>query len=470
MASTVPSWIAVDSVSGILSINSPEVSLDTEYDFYINSAVSGVSSPIQKLIKLFITNCAAKNWKKCISTNSLACDTCVSGYILTSGVWDISKTTTSQSSKTPTSQSSQSISETAKALSKTIMSVVIAITWIVVLTSIINTTSIANLWMTINQLQLFFLLLLTRAYIPKDVQTVIEGSDFASNIYEYFSINKLSIYPLFLRKFEFDLTNQSLEPLGMNYDSTFANISSMLVCIFLMIPISLFIYFIRILAYWCKESQRCSWGAKTQYWIVDKLYRMMVLGYFIRNCLEMSQFILISSVNEIYQWDTTDFYRLLSFIFSISMILIFVLVVLLVLYLIFSTYRLNEREHNLLEEFFRGIQQNKRHKFYVALLLLRRFLFVILLITWLFISSRVLTIVLSLIQVIYILNLSYWRPYEETKGNLIEILNEIYFGFLVLFLAIVNTEDEWNSTKTNTYMWVLVSNTFVVLVIVLGKN
>ena len=194
--------------------------------------------------------------------------------------------------------------------------------------------------------------MITRAYIPKDVQTVIEGSDFASNIYEYFSIYKLSIYPLFLRKFEFDLTNQSLEPLGMNYDSTFANISSMLVCTFLMIPISLFIYFIRKLAYRCRESQRCSWGAKTQYWIVDKLCRMMVLGYFIRNCLEMSQFILISSVNEIYQWDTTDFYRLLSFIFSILMILIFVLVVLLVLYLTFSTYRLNEREHNLLEEFF----------------------------------------------------------------------------------------------------------------------
>ena len=30
--------------------------------------VSGVSSPIQKLIKLIITNCTAKNWKKCIST------------------------------------------------------------------------------------------------------------------------------------------------------------------------------------------------------------------------------------------------------------------------------------------------------------------------------------------------------------------------------------------------------------------
>ena len=312
--------------------------------------------------------------------------------------------------------------------------------------------------------------MLTRAYIPIDVQAWIGGSIFASNIYGYFPIRKLSIYPSFLRKFEFDLTNQSLEPLGINYDSTFANTNSLLFCTYLMILISLLIHFIRKLAYRCRESQRCSWGVKSQYWIVDKLYRMMVLGYYIRIGLQMSQFILISSVYEIYLWDTSDVYRLLSFLFSISMILIFVLVVLFVLYLTFSTYRLNEREHNLLEEFFRGIQQNKRHKFYVTLLLLRRFWFIILLITWLFISSRDLTIVLSLIQVVYILNLSYLRPYWETKGNLIEILNEIYFGFLVLFLTIVNTEDEWNSIKTKIYMWVLVSNSFVVLVIVLGKN
>ena len=312
--------------------------------------------------------------------------------------------------------------------------------------------------------------MLTRAHIPKDVQAWIEGSDFALNIYDYVSINKLNINPSFLRKFEFNLTNQSLEPLGMNYDNTFANTSSVLFYTFLMIPISLFIYFIRKFANKCRESRRCFWGAKTLYWIVDKLYRMMVLGYFIRNWLEMSQFILISSVNEIYQWDITSFYRLLSLIFSISMILIFLQVVILVLYLTFSTYRLNEKEHNLLEEFFIGIQQNKKHKFYVTLLLLRRFLFVILLITWLFLSSRVLIIVLSLIQFLYILSLSYLRPFEEAKGNLIEILNEIYFGFLLIFLAIVNTEGKWNSTKTNTYMWVLASNTFVVLVIVLGKN
>ena len=150
MTSTVPSWVAIDSVSGILSINAPEISLDTEYDFYINSAVSGVSSSIYKLIKLTITNCAAKNWKKCSSTNNLTCDVCLSGFVLSSGVWDISKTTTSQSS--------QETSETAKALSTITTSTLIAITGIVALTSLINTTNIASLWMTINQLQLFFIL------------------------------------------------------------------------------------------------------------------------------------------------------------------------------------------------------------------------------------------------------------------------------------------------------------------------
>ena len=157
MTSTVPSWVAIDSVSGILSINAPEVSLDTEYDFYINSAVSGVSNPVKKLIKLIIINCAAKNWKKCITTSSLTCETCLSGYVLTSGVWDISKTTTSQNSQTT--------SETSKALSKTTTSAVIAITGIVILTSMINTASIANLWMTINQLQLFIFVILCKIFL-----------------------------------------------------------------------------------------------------------------------------------------------------------------------------------------------------------------------------------------------------------------------------------------------------------------
>ena len=181
MTSTVPSWTAIDSVSGILSINAPEVSLDTEYDIYINSAVSGVSNPVQKLIKIINTNCTVKNWKKCISTSTLTCETCLSGYVLSSGMWDISKTTTSQSSQssqssqTTTSQSSQiTTSETVKALSQTLTSAVMATTGIVVMTSMINTASIANLWMTINQLQLFIFVILNKIYFNSFFRILIK--------------------------------------------------------------------------------------------------------------------------------------------------------------------------------------------------------------------------------------------------------------------------------------------------------
>ena len=45
------------------------------------------------------------------------------------------------------------------------ISVVIAIIAIVILTSMINTTSISNIWMTINQLQLFIYVILCKIYL-----------------------------------------------------------------------------------------------------------------------------------------------------------------------------------------------------------------------------------------------------------------------------------------------------------------
>ena len=204
----------------------------------------------------------------------------------------------------------------------------------------------------LNILLIFLLLLLTRAYIPKDVQVIIEGSDFASNIYEYFPTSNSNLYPSFLRRFDFELTNQSLDPLNIKYDSTFANINSILAWSIFMIVFSVLVWFLGVFLSRIGETQRCSCLLKFLNWIVDKLYRMMIFGYFIRNALEMSQFILISAINEIYENNTSDSDRIISFLFSILVIIIFVLMVILVLYLTFLSYKLYENKHNKLEEFF----------------------------------------------------------------------------------------------------------------------
>ena len=143
MTSTAPSWIFINSTSGALTIIAPEVATDTEFDFYISSSISGVSNPIQKLVKLTILNCLPSNWKQWLNTSSSTCETCKSEYNLISGIWVV--------------QSQKVASESAKALSTTTKILLGITTIIIVLTSILNISSLANLWMTINQLQLLFI-------------------------------------------------------------------------------------------------------------------------------------------------------------------------------------------------------------------------------------------------------------------------------------------------------------------------
>ena len=109
------------------------------------------------------------------------------------------------------------------------------------------------------------------------------------------------------------------------------------------------------------------------------------------------------------------------------MVILYLVIIGWIGYLIFSSYRVIEGNHNKLEEFFRGLKQNKIHRIYAIMLLSRKLVFIILLITLTSIYSRTLIAILLVIQVAYAACLSYLRPYERIKGNFIEILNEIYF-------------------------------------------
>ena len=154
LTTTVPSWVIFNSASGELTFTAPNVSIDTQFYLYINSAISGIAGPIQKLIKLTVLNCSPSNCQKCMNPSNTIWEICSPGYNLISGAW-ISPQSSSSPSPTP-SLNSTSVSDTAKALSTTTTSTVALITGITILTSLMNLSSMASLWMTINQLQFYF--------------------------------------------------------------------------------------------------------------------------------------------------------------------------------------------------------------------------------------------------------------------------------------------------------------------------
>ena len=74
------------------------------------------------------------------------------------------------------------------------------------------------------------------------------------------------------------------------------------------------------------------------------------------------------------------------------------------------------------------------------------------------------------IQGLYFLYVLILRPHDSVKENLNDFVNEIFFLFFITFLTYFNDADKWNDTATNAYFWILMSNNFILISIVLGKK
>ena len=159
----VPLWVQIVASSGLLKINAPVVSTDTQYSFYVNSVVSG--NTIQKVITINVINCVVSNWQSCVSISGSTCMTCNSGYSL------LSCNCILQSSNSVKG----STSSNTEPLSTSVNSVTISAAGIVLLTRALTGFSYSWFWLMVNQLQLLFFLLLTGVYLSSEVIDAIVG-------------------------------------------------------------------------------------------------------------------------------------------------------------------------------------------------------------------------------------------------------------------------------------------------------
>ena len=179
--SVVPSFVSINSTTGILTITAPCVTSSTDYTFSIFSAVSGFTDQAQTIIKLSVKNCTA---------------------------------------------GSCSSSEVANLLSAIIQGVMAATVLLIVGLSLFNLSSLASLWSAINQVQILLLLFLTGAFIPKDIEAVIIGLIIYFNPLSYLQLKFNGNYNFVSSYFDFGLENSNLEKLGIQSDSTIVNMTS----------------------------------------------------------------------------------------------------------------------------------------------------------------------------------------------------------------------------------------------------
>ena len=178
---------------------------------------------------------------------------------------------------------------------------------------------------------------------------------------------------------------------------------------------------------------------------------------------------LVASTYEIYIHQTSYVWNILSFVLAIFLLLAWFFITGIVIYLSLSPYKTLPNLHNKIGEIFNGIKMEKKYKIYASLIIIRKMIFVFLLIFLMFISSKLLIGILTWIEIWYIIYLFMMKPYKEAKGNIIEVLNEIFFLLLLSNLVFLNEKSDWTSSKISIYSYIIVSNSFVTLLIIFSK-
>ena len=184
----------------------------------------------------------------------------------------------------------------------------------------------------------------------------------------------------------------------------------------------------------------------------------------------MNQFLLISSINEINSFGYSNWQRIVSLVTAFIVVILCLAILFIVMYLTFSNKYSKQGEESKFKEFFCGLKTEKKFKIYVAVLVLRRTIFVVMLVIFAQKFSSVVIIALSVLQPLYSIYIMILRPFTEMKWNIIEILNEVYFTGCLCSLIYYNSESRWTNVSTNVYIWVIASNNIIIFLIVISKR
>ena len=318
--------------------------------------------------------------------------------------------------------------------------------------SLLNLSSMASLWGMINQAQIFLLLLLTRAYIPLDLQNIITGAKFTLNISSYINFQSFGFFGSILGEFDFKLSDQSLDSLNIKSDSSLFNISPTIILALMIVPLHLLVAIFYKLMPKDEPKGRWKWVKRYAEKVIKKIFLILTFGWYIRYIFETNQYILISCINEIYHINITKLSSIISFAFAILTIWACFGLILWVFLLSLSSYEISKDTHSYLGEIYNGVKTKKKNKLYVSIMLIRRALFIALLFTLAFIQSWLMITILSVIQFWYLTYIILIRPFESKKYNMIEIINETFFLFFLCSLIFLNSKENWNSQITNIYI------------------
>jgi hypothetical protein len=332
--------------------------------------------------------------------------------------------------------------------------------------SVANFSSPAALWAMAHQIQLLLLLLLTKRYFPDDVKAVLQGNSFMSFDFSFIPVTKAPGVKQIMDFINIDQDNVYLETIGLESGSGVKNLISVVSVFLLCVVLHLSIVF----------APKIKIVSDDQIWKIryntlnTHLYNLFTFTMYVRVLFEGYQFLFLASFSELKNANVSEVYTALSFSISCLFTVICIVFLLLTLYMYCSTKdNFNKDERLKFGELFSGLKETNNARSYSFFVLLRRVLFVSLLVGLNTFASFWLVAGMAVIQTFYLAYIVALRPFDKVSNNIIEVVNEVFYWILIVLLFHLNKEIKWTDFASRAYLGIIVGNTMIIGLVVSSK-
>ncbi|CAI2380327.1 unnamed protein product [Moneuplotes crassus] len=394
--------------------------------------------------------CVIEHCKECDPSDYDKCQTCEDLYELKN------PTTCYSYSIFEVSESAQQMSSGSQAVSGVSAGATVGV-------SLLNLSSLAAIWSIVNQLQLFLLLLLTKTPFPGDVKALILGNELMQFNLDLLPVRALPKMPEVMDWLKIDQDNSYLETIGVESSTSLLNNFGFALCMLLMLALYPLVMTLKLCVNYENEN-KCSVNY-LMILIIDlfnfTIYIRLVLGGF--------QLLLICCISEVIKFDLETIPNIISMMFSVLILTVCVGTIALSFYIFYSKRDFHDPDkYYKLNEFITGLKNTRYARIYPFLGLMRRTMFVIWLLTFTWLECVYLTAGMMVVQIFFVLSLVTLRPFDRPENNLIEIVNEIIYTTLLSIMIICDKVDEWSSTVTNIFCYIILANSLVITFIMIG--
>ena len=357
-------------------------------------------------------------------------------------------------------------SKTESTTSSSVIGGTVAASMIVNLgTSAIGGSSAQGMFSGIGQTQLLMTVPEIGSYIPAAVNKTFSNLDSLMLNFDFLSLESNAIYDEIEQEFGYTVNNGTRNLSIIKHTSSLLNLFHLFI---ILAVIFLFHIFMIVLLSWVPEDSKKSYGK-----ILVKINDSFAFGFYIRFIMLIYLALLFTSLFELNLFIRGHEGKAASF--SVAGVIAFFW---LLTFIFTFVYWLNSNNEDIIideekrhkcKACFSGLKSQKWKRVHILLFFLRRILISIILFLLTDLTTMTKLGMITGIQVIYLIILVIQRPFIHIKDQIIEIMNEVFYIIMIMYLFFFNDRNDWDDATKFSYLSLMFLNFIAILIISTGK-